>query len=90
MYLHTWSSSHVSPWPLLPCLCPPFSLEVAKHTMTMLYDLTSDAYERPSAAGLRLTVTVLQYASPIVMLIFFLAAFTTHSIAASNSNANIA
>jgi hypothetical protein len=42
------------------------------------------------AAGLRQAVTVLQYAYPIVLLVFFLAAFTTRSIAASNSNANIA
>jgi hypothetical protein len=42
------------------------------------------------AAALRKTVTVLQYAYPIFMLVFFLAAFTTRSIAASNSNANIA
>jgi hypothetical protein len=42
------------------------------------------------AAGLRQAVAVLQYAYPIVLLVFFLAAFTTRSIAASNSNANIA
>ena len=35
------------------------------------------------------TLTVLQYAYPIFMLIFFLAAFTTRSIAASNAGANI-
>jgi hypothetical protein len=42
------------------------------------------------AAALRTTVTVLQYAYPIFMLFFFLVAFTGRSIAASNSNANIA
>jgi hypothetical protein len=38
---------------------------------------------------LHTSLTVLQYASPIFVLIFFLAAFTIRSIAASNSNANI-
>ncbi|KAF1936950.1 heavy metal tolerance protein precursor [Clathrospora elynae] len=42
------------------------------------------------AANIRQSVTVLQYAYPIVMLVFFLAAFTVRSIAASNSNTNIA
>lgn len=42
------------------------------------------------AAPLRRVVTVLQYAYPIVMLCFFLAAFTVRSIAASKSNTNIA
>ncbi|KAH7347047.1 hypothetical protein BKA66DRAFT_432964 [Pyrenochaeta sp. MPI-SDFR-AT-0127] len=42
------------------------------------------------ADALRSLVTVLQYAYPIVMLFFFLAAFTFRSIAASNSNSNIA
>jgi hypothetical protein len=42
------------------------------------------------APALRQTVTVLQYAYPILMLVFFLAAFTIRSIAATNSNANIA
>ena len=42
------------------------------------------------ATALRQTVTVLQYAYPIFMLVFFLAAFTIRSIAATNSNANIA
>jgi hypothetical protein len=54
-------------------------------------DLFADDATRWSyAAALRKIVTVLQYAYPIFMLIFFLAAFTTRSIAASNSNANIA
>jgi hypothetical protein len=54
-------------------------------------DLFADDASRWSyAAALRTTVTVLQYAYPIFMLIFFLAAFTIRSIAASNSNANIA
>jgi hypothetical protein len=42
------------------------------------------------AAALRTTVTVLQYAYPIFMLTFFLAVFTLRSIAATNSNTNIA
>jgi hypothetical protein len=42
------------------------------------------------AAALRKTVTVLQYAYPVFMLIFFLVAFTVRSIAATNSNINIA
>jgi hypothetical protein len=42
------------------------------------------------AAALRTTITVVQYAYPIFLLVFFLAAFTIRSIAASNSNANIA
>jgi hypothetical protein len=47
--------------------------------------------QRWSCAGpLRSAVTVIQYAYPIVMLVFFLAAFTLRSIAASNSNTNIA
>lgn len=42
------------------------------------------------AASLRRAVTFVQYAYPIFMLAFFLAAFTVRSIAATNSNANIA
>jgi hypothetical protein len=42
------------------------------------------------ATALRRAVTVVQYAYPIVMLLFFLVAFTVRSIAATNSNANIA
>ncbi|KAL6704430.1 ATP-binding cassette-type vacuolar membrane transporter Hmt1 [Coniothyrium glycines] len=42
------------------------------------------------AAPLRKAVTAIQYAYPIVMLFFFLAAFTLRSIAASKSNSNIA
>lgn len=53
-------------------------------------DLFADDARWSYAATLRTTVTVLQYAYPIFMLIFFLAAFTIRSIAASNSNANIA
>jgi hypothetical protein len=50
-----------------------------------------DHEQRWSYAGpLRSAVTAIQYAYPIVMLVFFLAAFTLRSIAASNSNANIA
>lgn len=40
--------------------------------------------------GLRKTLIILQYAYPIFMLVFFLVAFTLRSIAATNSNANIA
>jgi hypothetical protein len=48
-------------------------------------------HERWTYAGpVRNTITVLQYAYPIVMLVFFLAAFTVRSIAASKSNTNIA
>jgi len=47
--------------------------------------------ERWAYAGpVRTTIAVLQYAYPIVMLVFFLAAFTVRSIAASKSNTNIA
>jgi hypothetical protein len=42
------------------------------------------------ASPVRTTIAVLQYAYPIVMLVFFLAAFTVRSIAASKSNTNIA
>lgn len=42
------------------------------------------------AGAIRSIVTVLQYAYPIILLFFFLAAFTFRSIATSNSNANIA
>lgn len=51
-------------------------------------DLDDDrwAYARP----VRAVTAILQYAYPIVMLVFFLAAFTTRSIAASKSNTNIA
>jgi hypothetical protein len=41
------------------------------------------------AAALRQTATVLQYAYPIFLLFFFLAAFTIRSIAATKSNTNI-
>ena len=44
------------------------------------------SYARP----VRTTMAILQYAYPIVMLVFFLAAFTYRSIAASKSNTNIA
>lgn len=43
-----------------------------------------------AAAALAAAVAAVHYASPIVLLVFFLAAFTLRSIAASNSNANIA
>jgi hypothetical protein len=53
--------------------------------------MADDSSDRWSHAGpLRNAVTVLQYAYPIVMLVFFLAAFTFRSIAASNANANVA
>ncbi|KAF2010607.1 hypothetical protein BU24DRAFT_61629 [Aaosphaeria arxii CBS 175.79] len=38
---------------------------------------------------LRLTVKILQFAYPIFLLVFFLAAFTARSILATNSNSNI-
>lgn len=48
------------------------------------------AHERwEYASTFRSTVRVVQYAYPIVLLFFFLAAFTARSIRASNSNANI-
>ncbi|KAH7406500.1 hypothetical protein DE146DRAFT_395126 [Phaeosphaeria sp. MPI-PUGE-AT-0046c] len=53
-------------------------------------DNDDDAVRWGPAASLRNTVTILQYAYPILMLVFFLAAFTVRSIAATNSNANIA
>ncbi|EMD64102.1 hypothetical protein GGP41_006560 [Bipolaris sorokiniana] len=51
-------------------------------------DLDDDrwAYARP----VRTVTAILQYAYPIVMLVFFLVAFTTRSIAASKTNTNIA
>jgi hypothetical protein len=52
--------------------------------------LADDAQRWGPAATLRTIVTVLQYAYPIFMLVFFLAAFTTRSIVATNSNTNIA
>jgi hypothetical protein len=58
-------------------------LQVALHA-------AQDEVKWSYAAPLRKTVTILQYAYPIVMLVFFLAAFTVRSIAASKSNANIA
>ncbi|KAH6639666.1 hypothetical protein C7974DRAFT_432165 [Boeremia exigua] len=42
------------------------------------------------APALHRVLTVLQYAYPLCMLVFFLAAFTIRSIAAVNSNTNIA
>jgi hypothetical protein len=42
------------------------------------------------ASTLHSTLTVLQYAYPLFMLVFFLAAFTVRSIAASKINSNIA
>jgi hypothetical protein len=41
------------------------------------------------AVVLRRIVTVVQYAYPILLLVFFLAAFTARSILSSNSNSNI-
>jgi hypothetical protein len=52
--------------------------------------MVADAARWSYAAPLRTTVTVLQYAYPIAMLAFFLVVFTLRSIAASNSNVNIA
>ncbi|KAJ4363997.1 ATP-binding cassette-type vacuolar membrane transporter Hmt1 [Neocucurbitaria cava] len=53
-------------------------------------ELLAAAHSRwAHAVALRRLVTVLQYAYPIVMLCFFLAAFTLRSIAASNSNSNV-
>ncbi|RAR09324.1 heavy metal tolerance protein precursor [Stemphylium lycopersici] len=50
-----------------------------------------DVDDRWSYAGpVRTTTAILQYAYPILMLVFFLAAFTYRSIAASKSNTNIA
>ncbi|USP76339.1 ABC transporter aclQ [Curvularia clavata] len=42
------------------------------------------------ARSVRAVIAILQYAYPIVMLVFFLAAFTYRSIAVSKSNSNIA
>ena len=42
------------------------------------------------ASILHRVLSILQYVYPLFMLFFFLAAFTIRSIAASNSNANIA
>lgn len=56
-----------------------------------VFAAADDDSQRWSYAGpVRAAVAVIQYAYPIVMLVFFLAAFTVRSIAASNSNANIA
>lgn len=50
-----------------------------------------DDGQRWSYAGpVRDAIAVLQYAYPILMLVFFLAAFTIRSIAASKTNSNIA
>jgi len=50
-----------------------------------------DDGQRWSYAGpVRDAIAVLQYAYPIIMLVFFLAAFTIRSIAASKTNSNIA
>ena len=42
------------------------------------------------AATLHSALTFLQYAYPLFMLVFFLAAFTIRSIAATRANSNIA
>lgn len=42
------------------------------------------------ARAVRSTVVVLQYSYPVLLLVFFLVAFTARSIAASTSNANVA
>lgn len=42
------------------------------------------------ASTVHSALTVLQYAYPLFMLVFFLAAFTVRSIAASKTNSNIA
>lgn len=41
------------------------------------------------ASTLRHVLSILQYAYPLFVLVFFLAAFTLRSVAASNSNSNI-
>jgi hypothetical protein len=59
--------------------------------MAAPFDAVLAHHERWSYAGpLRTAITVIHYAYPIVMLVFFLAAFTLRSIAASKSNTNIA
>ncbi|KAF2748529.1 hypothetical protein M011DRAFT_493829 [Sporormia fimetaria CBS 119925] len=47
------------------------------------------AREEINNHGLRLTLKVVQYAYPIVLMVFFLAAFTARSILASNSNSRV-
>jgi len=42
------------------------------------------------AAAIRSALVILQYSYPVFLLVFFLVAFTVRSIAASNSNANVA
>lgn len=42
------------------------------------------------AGAIRSVLVVLQYSYPVALLVFFLVAFTVRSIAASNSNANVA
>ena len=42
------------------------------------------------ARALRSALVILQYSYPVALLVFFLVAFTVRSIAASNSNANVA
>jgi hypothetical protein len=51
--------------------------------------LVNDVQPWAPAAALRTIITVLQYASPTFMLLFFLTACTVRSIIATNSNANI-
>jgi hypothetical protein len=58
--------------------------------MTMLHGLISDTFARTQSADLRLAATVLQYAYPVFLLLFFLVALITRSIAASSSNAGSA
>lgn len=52
-------------------------------------DLPGDGSRWTHAHGVRSVATVLQYAYPIFMLVFFLVAFTVRSIAASNTNSNV-
>jgi hypothetical protein len=57
--------------------------------MAQLGPITADPQRWSHTATLRRTATVLQYAYPIFLLFFFLAAFTVRSIAATKSNTNI-
>jgi hypothetical protein len=57
--------------------------------MVKLHNRAGDDAQWGPAASLRRANTVLQYAYPTILLVFFLAAVTIRSIAASNSNSKI-
>jgi len=62
---------------------------MAQHPFTPDGASANDDARWEHAVTLRRIVTVVQYAYPILLLVFFLAAFTARSILSSNSNSNI-